>query len=290
VTAGEGPLQGQVCLITGATSGIGQATAHALARKGAAVVILGRNPEKGASTLAGIQQETGNPSIGFLLADLTDQGQVRRAAADFRERYARLDVLINNAGGFFWRRQESIDGIEMTLALNHLAPFLLTNLLLDVLEASAPARVINVSSDMHRSAQMDFDDLQMEHGYSGMKAYARSKLAMILFTYELARRLGRTHVTANAVHPGFVATNIGLTNAFLRLFRPVMRLFAKSPEEGAETSVYLAASPDVTSTTGAYFVYREKVRSSPATYDAAAAERLWEISTGLTGLRRSSSR
>jgi NAD(P)-dependent dehydrogenase (short-subunit alcohol dehydrogenase family) len=209
---------------------------------------------------------------------------VRRAAGEFHERHARLDVLINNAGGFFWRRQESVDSIEMTLALNHLAPFLLTNLLLDRLKASAPARVINVSSDVHRSVQMDFDDLQMEHGYSAWKAYGRSKLALTLFTYELARRLGGSHVTSNAVHPGFVATGIGLTNAFLRLLQPVMRLFAKSPEEGAETSIYLAASPDVASTTGAYFADKQAVPSSPASYDESAAERLWEISAELTGL------
>jgi retinol dehydrogenase 12 len=284
MTAGKGALQGQVCLVTGATSGIGEVTAHALARQGATVVVLGRNSEKGAATVASIQQESGNPSVDFLLADLTDQDQVRRAVAEFRDGYARLDVLINNAGGFFWMRQESVDGIEMTLALNHLAPFLLTNLLQDMLKASAPARVINVSSDMHRSAQMDFDDLQIERGYSGRKAYGRSKLALTLFTYELARRLGGSHVTANAVHPGFVATGIGLTNAFLRLFRPVIRLFAKSPEEGAETSIYLAASPDVESTTGAYFVDKQAVPSSPASYDEAAAERLWEISAQLTGL------
>jgi retinol dehydrogenase-12 len=285
MTADERALRGQVCLVTGATSGIGEVTAHALARMGATVVVLGRNPEKGAATLASIQQVSGNPSVDFLLADLTDQGQVRRAAAEFRERHARLDVLINNAGGFFWRRQESVDGIEMTLALNHLAPFLLTNLLLDRLKASAPARVINVSSDVHRSVQMDFDDLQMERSYSAWKAYGRSKLALTLFTYELARRLGGSQVTANAVHPGFVATGIGLTNAFLRLFQPVMRLFAKSPEEGAETSIYLASSPDVESVTGAYFADKEAVPSSAASHDEAAAERLWEISAELTGLQ-----
>lgn len=284
MTTSEDVLQGQVCLVTGATSGIGEVTALALARKGATVVVLGRNPKKGAATLASIREDSGNLPVDFLLADLTEQDQVRRAAAEFRERYARLDVLINNAGGFFWRRQESVDGIEMTLALNHLAPFLLTNLLLDRLKASASARVINVSSDVHRSVQMDFGDLQMEHGYSAWKAYGRSKLALTLFTYELARRLGGTHVTSNAVHPGFVATGIGLTNSFLRLFKPVMRLFARSPEEGAETSVYLATSPDVESTTGAYFTDKQAVSSSPASYDEAAAERLWEISAALTGL------
>jgi retinol dehydrogenase 12 len=284
MTMGAGPMQGQVCLVTGATSGIGKPAARALAQKGATVVVLGRDPDKGAATVASIKQESGNPSVDFLLADLTVQDQVRDAAAEYRNRYARLDVLINNAGGFFWRRQESVDGIEMTFALNHLAPFLLTNLLLDMLKASAPARVINVSSDMHRSAEIDFDDLQMKRGYRGMKAYARSKLALTLFTYELARRLGGSHVTANAVHPGFVATGIGLTNRFLGLFRPVIGLFAKSPEEGAETIIYLAASPDVESTTGAYFVDNEAVPSSPVSYDEAAAERLWEISAQLTGL------
>jgi NAD(P)-dependent dehydrogenase (short-subunit alcohol dehydrogenase family) len=222
--------------------------------------------------------------VEYALADLTDQAQVRAMAAEINERHSRLEVLINNAGGFFFRRRESADGIEMTLALNHLAPFLLTHLLLDRLRVGAPARVINVSSAMHRSAELDLDDLQMESGYSGAAAYGRAKLALVLFTYELARRLAGSGVTANALHPGFVATGIGMGGCVARLARPIMRLFARSPEEGAETSLYLATSPDVAGVTGAYFADREAVDSAPATYDEALARRLWQISADLTGL------
>jgi len=282
-------MTGKICLVTGATSGIGQATAHALARLGATVVILGRNPEKSAATAAQVNQACKKPNADCLLADLSSQAAVRRMAQQFKERYQRLDVLVNNAGAVFMQRQESVDGIEMTFALNHLGYFLLTNLLLDTLKASAPARIVNTSSELHRKAHLDFSDLQNARKYRGMDAYHQSKLANVLFTYELARRLEGTGVTANTFSPGLVATNLGMNNRGLSplMKRLVDRLIGISPEEGAQTGVYLATSPQVTRVTGKYFVKQEAVPSSPETYDEAVAARLWEASAELTGLTTS---
>jgi NAD(P)-dependent dehydrogenase (short-subunit alcohol dehydrogenase family) len=282
-------MTGKICLVTGATSGIGQATAHALARLGATVVILGRNPEKSAATAAQVNQACKKPNADCLLADLSSQAAVRRMAQQFKERYQRLDVLVNNAGAVFMQRQESVDGIEMTFALNHLGYFLLTNLLLDTLKASAPARIVNTSSELHRKAHLDFSDLQNTRKYRGMDAYHQSKLANVLFTYELARRLEGTGVTANTFSPGLVATNLGMNNRGLSplMKRLVDRLIGISPEEGAQTGVYLATSPQVTRVTGKYFVKQEAVPSSPETYDEAVAARLWEASAELTGLTTS---
>jgi NAD(P)-dependent dehydrogenase (short-subunit alcohol dehydrogenase family) len=220
-----------------------------------------------------------------MLADLSVQAQVRRLAQEFKRRYSRLDVLINNAGGFFMKRQLSADGIEMTFALNYLSVFLLTSLLLDTLKASAPARIVNISSDAHRRARINFEDLELERKYSGFGAYGQSKLAVALFTYELARRLEGTQVTVNALHPGFVATNLGRNNGWrIKLFAPLVKLMALSPEEGAETSIYLASSSEVAGITGKYFDKKKAVRSSLASYDETAARRLWEISAEMTGL------
>ena len=276
-------LRSQVHLITGATSGIGLETARALARCGATVVVAARDEEKARRLVAELRAETGNHAIDYLLANLTVQAEVRRLAAEFRARYDRLDVLINNAGGLYWSRQKSADAIDKTFALNHLAPFLLTNLFLDLLQASAPARVINVSSDMHRVAQLDLDHLAVETGY---KAYARSKLALVLFTYELARRLEGTGVTAVALHPGFVATGIGMNHPWLKIFKWVVKLSAASPEQGAETTVYLASSPDVAGQTGLYFRDKQPVRSAAASYDLETARRLWDLSARMTGLNQ----
>lgn len=279
------PMQGKICLITGATSGIGFVTAQTLAQQGATVVLVGRNPERAAATVSRIQHETGNPQVSCLIADLSVQTQVRQLAGEFQRRFPRLDVLLNNAGAFFSRRSLSVDGIEMTLALNHLAYFLLTHLLLDPLKASASARIVNVASDAHRSAQFDFADPQGTHRYRGWRTYCQSKLANLLFTYELARRLAGTGITANAVHPGFVATGFGHNNRSLfALLVRVAQYTALSPAQGAETLSYLATSPEAEGVRGRYFVKKRPVESSKASYDQAAAQRLWQLSVELTGL------
>ena len=278
-------MLGKVCIVTGGASGIGAVTTRALAQRGATVVLVDRDPERGAATAEQIGQQEGNPAVAFMLADLSAQEEVRRLAHQFKSRYQRLDVLVNNAGAIFPRRQESVDGIEMTFALNYLGYFLLTNLLLDTLKASAPARIINVSSRSHARARIDFNDLQSRSNYRGLQAYAHSKLAIVLFTYELARRLERTGVTANALHPGIVATNFGMNDGgfvglVVRLFRPSFL----SPEKGAQTSIYLATSPEVESVTGRYFVKCKAVPSSPASYDQDTASRLWQVSADYTNL------
>ena len=277
-------MQGKVCLVTGATSGIGVVTAHALAQQGATVVVVARHAERGTATVRRLMQETGNPHVELLLADLSVQAQVRQLAADFQRRFDRLDVLLNNAGALFTKRLLSADGLEMTLALNHLGYFLLTRLLLDTLKANASARIINVASDAHHGGQINFADLQGEHRFGGWRAYCQSKLANLLFTYELARRLDGTSITANAVHPGFVATGFGRNNyGLFALFIRLAQLTALSPEQGAETLIYLASSSDVEGVTGKYFVKKHPVRSSKASYDQAVAQRLWQLSEQLTG-------
>jgi NAD(P)-dependent dehydrogenase (short-subunit alcohol dehydrogenase family) len=278
-------MHGKVCMVTGATSGVGLVTAQALAREGATVIVVGRNPERGAATVSRIQQETGNSAVELMVADLSVQAQVRQLASEVQRRFAHLDLLINNAGALFNQRQLSHEGIEMTFALNHLAYFLLTNLLLDRLKTSASARIINVSSEAHRGARLDFANLQGQHSYRGWRAYARSKFANILFTYELARRLEGTGVVSNVLHPGFVATNFGRNNrGITAVFWRILQLAAISPEQGAETIIYLASSAEVKGITGRYFVKKKAVRSSEASYDRAAAERLWQVSAELTGL------
>jgi len=283
-------MHGKVCLITGATSGIGAVTAEALARQGATVVIVGRDPAKCEASAARVRQQTGNAAVGHLVADLSRQADVRGLARQVLEQYPRLDVLVNNAGGIFLSRRLSADGIEMTFALNHLGYFLLTTLLLDRMRASAPSRVVNVSSIGHELARgIRFDDVQFERGYrAGFPAYHHSKLANLLFTYELARRLEGTGVTANALHPGLVATNIGVNNGLswrvLSFFYDrILRPHYVSPEEGARTVVHLASSPDVEGVTGRYFVEEREVASSEASRDVDAARRLWELSEELTG-------
>jgi NAD(P)-dependent dehydrogenase (short-subunit alcohol dehydrogenase family) len=277
-------MAGKVCLVTGATSGIGKVTACALAAQGAEVIIAGRNQRKAEETVSWIQSETGNNNVRYLLADYADLGQVREMARAFKERTSRLDVLVNNAGGFFNSRRGTPYGVEMTLLINHLAPFLLTNLLLETLQDSAPARIVNVSSDGHKQGTMDFDDLGFERGYFGMKAYARSKLANVLFTYELARRLDGSQVAANALHPGHVATDMWKTSFPVvgPALRWVMGFIALTPEQGADNTIYLASSPEVEGITGAYYVQREPAQSSPLSYDDGVAQRLWKVSEELT--------
>jgi len=272
-------------MVTGATSGIGLATALELARKGATVIIVSRYPERCEAAAARIHQLTNNPAVDYFATDLSSQAQIRQLAEKFHSRYSRLDVLVNNAGAFYLRRQESADGIEMTFALNHLNYFLLTHLLLDTIKTSAPARIVNVASDSHRGARLDFDDLQAKRSYSGFRAYGQSKLANVLFTYELARQLEGFQVTATALHPGFVATNIGKNNGLLaKLVMPIAQLGALTPEEGARTSIYLAASPEVQGISGQYFTREKSVLSDPASYDLLGARRLWETSAEMTGM------
>jgi NAD(P)-dependent dehydrogenase (short-subunit alcohol dehydrogenase family) len=276
----------KVILITGATNGIGKAAALALARQGANGVIVGRSPEKTQATVKEIQEQSGNSRVEGLVADLSSLAEVRRLAQAFQAQYPRLDVLINNAGGYFTRREVTVDGYERTFAFNHLAYFLLTNLLLPVLKASAPSRIVNVSSRAHVSGPLNFDDLQNQnYSMGGNHAYGQSKLANVMFTYELARRLEGTGVTVNALHPGVVATgfgenNTGMTRAAMKL----LHRFSLSPEAGADTVVYLASAPEVAGVTGKYWDKRQAVPSSRESYDEAAQKRLWEISAQLTGL------
>jgi NAD(P)-dependent dehydrogenase (short-subunit alcohol dehydrogenase family) len=279
-------MEGEVVLITGGTSGIGKAAATALAGMGAEVVVNGRNRERGEVAVEEIQRESGSDNVFLLLADLSVQSEVRRLAGEFRTRYDRLDVLVNNAGLVLKRRTETPDSIEVTLAINHLAPFLLTNLLLDLLRKSAPSRIITVSSGAERMGKIDFDDLQSEKRYRGFQVYAMTKLANIIFTFDLAERLEGTGVTANCVHPGSVNTNFGANNRggmalLFRAFKPFMR----SPEQGAETLVYLAASPEAEKMSGKYLSDHEVQAASREAYDESVRKRLWEVSEELTGLK-----
>jgi NAD(P)-dependent dehydrogenase (short-subunit alcohol dehydrogenase family) len=277
-------MKGRTVLVTGATNGIGLVTARELARMGAQVTILSRNPDKCAAVAAQIKAETGNP-VEFIAADLSSMAGVMQAAADFKQRHTRLHVLVNNAGAMFVKRRLTVDGLEMTFALNHLSYFLLTNLVLDTLKTSAPARVVNVASGAHLGAVLDFDNLQGEKRYRGMQVYGRSKLANLLFTYELARRLEGSGVTANAVHPGFVATGFARNNGpFYDVGTWVVgRLIGRKPEKGAQTSIYLASSPEVEGVTGKYFFDCQPIQSSPVSYDKALAEKLWQVSLELAG-------
>ncbi len=276
-----GNLQNKIVLVTGATNGIGFEAAKTLAGMGATVVGVGRNPQRCTDAAAEITRATGNAQVEFLVADLAVQAQVRQVADEFKRKYDRLDVLLNNAGAYFNKREVSADGIEMTWALNHLNYFLLTDALLDVLKASAPARIVNVSSAAHTGARgINFEDVEFKAGYSGWGAYAHSKLANILFTYELARRLRNTGVATNALHPGFVATGFGHNNGGLMRtgMSIVQKIVAKKPERGAQTSIYLASSPEVEGVTGKYFSDSKETKSSAASYDVAAQQRLWQLS------------
>jgi NAD(P)-dependent dehydrogenase (short-subunit alcohol dehydrogenase family) len=276
-------MRDKICMVTGATSGIGAATALGLARLGATVVIVSRNANKCSREVGKIQKKTGNQSVAFLVADLSVQGDIRRLAQEFKQRYERLDVLVNNAGGYFHARELSEDDLDMTFALNHLAYFLLTHLLMPSLLAGVSARLINVASQDHRSGRIDFDDLMAEKHYDRRKAYEQSKLANILFTYELARRRGGAGPTVNTLCPGLVRTNLGANNGWLR--KKVLNLFGRgriSSAEGADTPIYLASSPEVQGITGRYFIRRKETPSSDASYDRQVAERLWSVSEALT--------
>jgi retinol dehydrogenase 14 len=282
--AHSGPMTGRTVLVTGGTGGIGRATALGLATMGAHLAITGR--DRGRAEAAAGEIRAAGGRVDVFVADLSSQSEVRRLADEVLQRLSRIDVLVNNVGGYWNTRHVTADGLERTFALNHLAPFLLTNLLLDRLQQSAPARVVTVSSNAHAQGRIDFDDLQGERSYSGARAYSQSKLANVLFTYELARRLPATSVTANALHPGVVRTSFGAEDpgGVQRRLVPFMRLFMKAPAQGAATSIHLACAPELERVTGRFFANRKPTRSARHSYDQAAAARLWQVSTELVGL------
>ncbi len=274
-------MAGRVVVVTGANAGIGRAAALALARMGARVGMVSRSRERGEAARAEVVRESGGAAVDLFLADLSAQAEVRRLASEVRERCGRLDVLVNNAAVYTRGRTLSPDGIELQFAVNHLAPFLLTNLLMDLLERSAPARVVTVSSEAHRPARLNWDDLQGERRYRGLRAYGTAKLGNLLFTRELARRTAGTGVTANAVHPGVVGTELLFGGwAPLRLLRRFMR----TPEQGARVVVRLASAPELEGVTGRYFRDEGEIRPSAAALDDDAARRLWRLSAQMTGL------
>ena len=281
----DGSMSGRTCMITGASSGIGRATALDLARMGADLVLVCRNRGRADETVEEIRATAGSCNVDVLLADLSSQQAIRQLARDYLATERPLHVLVNNAGVVNLRRMLTVDGIETVFAVNHLAYFLLTNLLLSRLTASAPARIVNVASDAHRFGGMNFDDLGGERRYRTMRIYGQSKLANILFTYELARRLEGTGVTVNCLHPGAVATGLGKNNGgWAKVVIGMLRPFFRTAESGAATSIYLASAPQVEGLSGKYFSDCRETRSSPASYDVAAARRLWDISAQLTRL------
>ena len=283
-------MKDKICIVTGATSGIGKATSLGLAKMGAQVVLVARDHKRGESAQAEIRAASGNPHVSLLLADLSSQKSVRQLASDFKSRSDGLHVLVNNAGIALTKRAVTEEGYEKVFAVNYLAPFLLTNLVLDTLKASAPCRVVNVAGDFHRKASIHFDDLMSERDYNGFRANNQAKLALILFTYELARRLEGTGVTVNALHPGAVATDAVSkdpdVNAYSRFMYSLFKPFFQSPEKGAETSLFLASSPEIEGITGKYFIKKKAVSSSPESYDADIARRLWDASMKLTELNQ----
>ena len=279
-------MMGKTVLITGGTGGIGKAAAIGLASMGARVGITGRDRARAEEAAAAIAGESGNPAVDVFVGDLSSQAEVRRLAAEVLSAYPRLDVLLNNVGGFWAHRHVTADGFEHTFALNHLAPFLLTGLLLERLIASAPARIVTVSSGAQSMGRIDFDDLMGDVKYSGQRAYNQSKLANVMFTYELARQLAGTGVTATVLHPGVTNTAFGAEDT-ARGWGPliaVMRRFMQSPHDGAETPVFLASSPDAEGVSGRYFSDRKPRDSQKSSYDAATTARLWQVSAELVGL------
>ncbi len=279
-------MSGKTVLITGGTGGIGRATAEALAARGAQIAIVGRYETRTRDAAAEIARSTGNPGVRAFAADLSSQAEVRRLAAWVLDAFPRLDVLVNNVGGFWGTRQVTADGLERTFAVNHLAPFLLTNLLLERLKQSAPSRVVTVASGAESMGRLDFDDLQATRKYDSHAAYNQSKLANVVFTYELARRLAGTGVTANTLRPGVVRTafSAGELSRPWRAMLAVMWPFMKSPARGAVTSVYLASAPEVDGVSGAFYAGTKPVKSNAISYDRATGERLWRVSSELVGL------
>lgn len=279
-------MTGKTVLVTGGTGGIGRATAEGLARMGARVGIIGRDQTRGEAAAADIRASSGNPAVNVFTADVSSQAEVRRLAAEVLAAYPRLDVLVNNVGGFWAHRHLTADGLERTFAVDHLAPFLLTNLLLERLTTSAPARVVTVSSGAQALGRIDFDDLQGERDWSGQRAYNQAKLANVMFTYELARRLEGTGVTATVLHPGVTRASFGQEDKprSWAVMYPIVRRIMRSPDHGASTPIYLASSPEVEGVTGTYFANRKPRSSNKVSYDTVAAARLWRVSSELAGL------
>jgi NAD(P)-dependent dehydrogenase (short-subunit alcohol dehydrogenase family) len=276
----ETRMDGKIVMITGANSGIGKETARVLAERGATIIMICRNKERGEIALKELKEKTGSDKIELILADLTEPDTIRDAVDKFKEKFDHLDVLINNAGLTLNERIITSEGYEKTFATNHLGHFQLTQLLLDILKRSTPSRIVNVSSAVHRTANLKFNDINQKKHYRGYLAYANSKLANLLFTYDLARRLEGTGVTVNALHPGFVRTNFGKggRNWLLKALFAFARLFAINVEKGAKTSIYLASSPEVEGITGKYFAECKAVKSSDASYDLESQKRLWQLS------------
>jgi NAD(P)-dependent dehydrogenase (short-subunit alcohol dehydrogenase family) len=277
-------ITGKTVLVTGATNGIGFITARELAKMGATVLMVARDETRGRAKLEEIRQAVPNAKLELFLADLSSMASIRQLAANITAKYQSLDVLINNAGAFYTERKVSKDGFEMTFALNHIGYFLLTNLLLEPLKRAKNARIVSVSSAAHGQGKMKFDDLQMEKKFSGWQAYSDSKLANILFTKELSRRLAGTGVTANCLHPGFVKTSFasGTGGFFGFAFNLVKNLFAITPEKGAETMIYLASSDEVAKVSGEYFDQKKIAKINAEAQDSSVAKRLWEVSEKLT--------
>jgi len=278
-------ISNKVIVITGATDGVGLATATELAKHKPKLVLIARNQKKGDEVVLKLKRESGNDNIEFMKADLSSQKEIRRVVREFKGKYDRLDVLINNVGAVFEKRLETVDGYEMTFALNHLGYFLLTTLLLDTIVESAPARIINVSSMVHTNAKINFDDLNSKKKYSSWSAYATSKLENLYFTYELARKLEDTGVTVNAVHPGLVDSNFGKQGEKVPLFiyKMLTKFGGKTPAEGAKTSIYLALSDEVEGISGEYFANEKLSKSSDLSHDRRNAQKLWEVSSYLVG-------
>ena len=275
----------KVCLVTGGNSGIGKSVALGLAKMGATVVVVSRNKEKGETAVTDTVEKSGNKNVELIQADMSSQNSIRQLVNEFRARHEKLHLLINNAGVYLTKRSETEDGLESTFAVNHLGPFLLTSLLVDILKASAPSRIVNVTSDAHKGARVNFDDLQGERKFSGWQAYGQSKLAMILYTRGLAKKLEGTGVTVNSAHPGVVRTNFAKNNGGLVMlgFR-FLGMFFISPESAAKRILYVATSPDLEGVTGKYFTKMHEVKSSQESYDDDSARRLWQISEQLTRL------
>ena len=278
-------VENKTCIVTGASNGIGLETARALAKDGANVVLVCRSAEKAAEAKADIERTTGSKRLSVELCDFSSQASIRAAAARITAAHEHIHVLVNNAGAVYMQREETVDGLEKTFATNHLGYFLFTNLLLDTLKKSAPARIVNVASMAHMTAKLDFGDLQHERSFSGIPVYNESKLANIYFTYELAERLAGTGVTANCLHPGVIASGFGHNNTgLMKFFVTLGKPFLATTEKGARTQIFLATSPSVEGITGKYFSRSKEKKSSSVSYDVSARKTLWEKSAELTQL------